>query len=803
VLGIGPFVAVFVVSVLTAGANAPDRISQSAAIAAWLAGDALRLIPTSVPVDWLVDLAFVSVTQVAIRPLAITALIVGVMIAWGRKYSKVLAGHDTQKRLLTAGALIIPAVIPAVALSWIFRGDVDWGHGSLALSGMMPWDALFAVVVLGVSFLVGLMAAPTVSRQSIAHWWVAAAARWSLLVLGLIVLVSLGASVYLFLSPDFAPATLNPEGGPFDGRALGEYVRVVFWVLALAPALLAMFSSAALSLQAEMALRNNDKVFFELFATESDGGPVAALVPADPFITAGFLLAVALAAVIAGAYASHRASLSPVTTKSILQVVVLSVVVAALGAGLLSSQLTAESPLRGTLFVHSSGQAALVSTAAIAVLGALVTGLVIVAGLPQVRTVVDAVFTRLTGKPPTSVVTRVGKKLIPWPQLGGIATIALATAVTLVAPTIFGSLERSVANQFTPRAALADFAQDIEVQDASGLKALLGNPENGNWLPDGALELAQPELGSPRTIEITDTNGRSWRAGELGALATIAWGNGSDEVSWDVSVDTEVSPYLRYARIPQQRVIAEPVEVVLSADSDLSTIPEAQISVNGERVRAGRYLAVPGQYDIRRDGVLLLAPFTASLTTRSDSETIEIPSVLSLPSGADEMMDTVIDEQSENCGSIFNPRCFDRDDIDRYEERISGSIPGNYYDRASSGLQDGGIECWQPDDRLISATEMERRVKCEQTVTSQTVYYDSRTIAEPVYSQRCARYGYSWWFGFYCTRYETYQSGTNYRTVRGGELATVKYRSEIPFFINVLGGLDDAGEFQIVDAAIE
>ena len=802
-LGLAPFILLFLVATVTADPGSNNRISDSAQIAAWFMSNSVALFPTNfISLEWLFDADFMLLTDIAIRPSLISIALIGMTWWWGRKYSSVLAELDLRQRILLILSLLLPIVAPAVAVSWIFAGTIELVRGDVVLSGLMPWDALFGLIMVGLGFLLGLMSGPAARSESTAKWWIESAKRFSLLLVAVLLLVSLGGAIYTALSPDFASAVEMSNNAPLYDRPFGEYARLFLWVLLMLPSLLALYSSAVLSLQAGFALRADDKLFFEMFSVPAESGVFASVIPRDYLFLAGAVVLIGLLALISGAVGARRARTFPVTANSVVQSTILSAVVGVVGFLLLRTDL-ALGDVRGSLFAHASQEALLVSAGVIFLAAILVTGLMVAGGLPAVRPVVTSLFTRLADQSASTVVTRSGKRIVQWPKLGGVAIMAAFTTIVLVAPAVIGSAERSLALQRTPMAAVSEFAGDLEVEDADGLKALFGSQAGATWLPDSALESAQPSVGGERSIELADLNGQDWQVGELGASATVNWLQGESDVAWDLGVETTIERQYRYLRVPSQSVIAEPVRIVLSQDRDLANVPEARLRVNNQAVRAGEYLGIPGNYRVERNGVLLLAPFSTHFGTSGNQVSLEIPSQLNLPAGADSELDDLIQARTDNCGTIFRPNCYEAQDIDQYQEIISGRTPSSYYDRSNSGLTDGGIKCWEPEDTLLSSSEMQRRVKCEQTVTSRTVYYDSRSIAEPVYSQRCARYSYSFWFGFYCSRYETYQSGTNYRTVRGGELATVNFRSEVPFYVTVSGSLDDAGEFQVSEATIE
>jgi hypothetical protein len=131
---------------------------------------------------------------------------------------------------------------------------------------------------------------------------------------------------------------------------------------------------------------------------------------------------------------------------------------------------------------------------------------------------------------------------------------------------------------------------------------------------------------------------------------------------------------------------------------------------------------------------------------------------------------------------------------------MSGQVPGSYYTSSDTGYIRGDVRCAAGKNEFLGLFEIAHVADCFQIVTSEETFYNSRQVAEPVYSTRCARYGYSWWWGLYCAQYEQYQSGTNYRTEVGSPISTVRYKSEVPFRVHVIAELGEDGAFTIKNA---
>jgi hypothetical protein len=205
---------------------------------------------------------------------------------------------------------------------------------------------------------------------------------------------------------------------------------------------------------------------------------------------------------------------------------------------------------------------------------------------------------------------------------------------------------------------------------------------------------------------------------------------------------------------------------------------------------------------VEREGIDLIAPFAQQFRVSEEEHAVYVPVDLELPNGADQELNRAAQDAAEGCGNVRRSSCFSSNDVYRAQKVTSGRTPGNFFAQESTSLEAAGLQCTPGEDILISTSEIIRRVECTQAVTYETKYWDSRRIAEPVYSRRCASWWYSWWFGSTCLRWETYQSGTNYLTVRGDLIDTVRYRSEMPIRVTIPAGLDDDGVFVVGDAEL-
>jgi len=198
----------------------------------------------------------------------------------------------------------------------------------------------------------------------------------------------------------------------------------------------------------------------------------------------------------------------------------------------------------------------------------------------------------------------------------------------------------------------------------------------------------------------------------------------------------------------------------------------------------------------------LIGGFEERVVVNSDSHSVAVSAELNLDGRDERALNRIGSDAAKSCGEVRRSSCFSSDDVYRAQRVTSGTTPSSSYARESTAFESGGLRCEPGEDIVLSTSEIVREFECTQIVRYETKYWNSRQIAEPVFSTRCASWWYSWWFGASCLRWERYQSGTNYRTVRGDLIATVRYQSDMPIRVSVPAALDDSGEFVIGEPTV-
>jgi len=786
----------FVVTVLTGllvGTKAGfSRLQEAVGWAALEMSNALRLQPAPTELDWVLSPSDNITTTLALRPSLLTFGLAVALFYFGRKYAPAMGAMSLRNGLTHLAALVGPLVLVTVGLSWLI---VDVG-------GMMPWDGLFAAVLLVLATGLGMVSGGFAHEDSYARWWLQAARTFTVIAGGLAVAVLLGGVVHGILTPDIATSTIGTGPGPLYGPEVVDFIALITLGLLFLPAIIFLTIDALLSGQGYAAFRANELIYLQLLSEPTDSSAWFSLTPKSLILWGLFLGALMLIGLIAGTRTAVTRDKYHAEAKSFVSLALLSLVFGLSLFAVLRVAVDSTPDLRGSLLLHGSLPHTLIT------MGLVTGGLLVitvatwVGGHHKVAPKISPFIPGLTAVSTKEIVPVTQRKRFSLPRTVGVAIVSMVAIITLIVPPGIGLVERTWATTLTPEAAVSELALAVEIKDGEQLTKLLPRAATTQWLPEKALERAQPMVGQQRKITVSNDFRVAWSPGELDATAVITWPSETGTIKWTVPMSSQVSERFIFMRQANFSPEPEPLVLQLSADSRLGNIPGAPISVNGEPVSPGSYSLIPGVYSVEREGIELIAPFSETFQVAAPEHAVYVPVELNLPSGADAQLTGAARDAAEACGDVRRSPCFSTDDVYRVQKVSSGRTPGKYYAKESTSLEAAGLKCEAGEDTLLSTSKIVRTVECVQGVTYETKYWDSRQIAEPVYSRRCANWWYSWWFGLTCLRWETYQSGTNYRTVRGNLIDTVRFRSDMPIRVSVPAGLDESGTFIISEPAL-
>ncbi len=757
--------------------------------------NALRVQPSPVELDGLLSAQANLATALSLRPTLITFALIFVMAVWGKKYGEHVSSVDLKKRLFYVGAIALPTVAVVTGLSWLVPDSL----------GMMPWDGLFALLVLGLGFSLGLILGGYANDKSAALWWFSSMRVFSLLVVSVGVAVIIGGVTHGILTPDLAAATGNFAPGPFAEASFADIAIFAVAVLLFLPTLLFVAADVFLAGQGYAALRENSLVYLQVLSQPGELSPPIAFTPQSAILSGLFVLFIILAAIASGTITAMNRDTRLTGTRWLVQFAIFNVIFGLALFGLIRVSVESVPRLRGTFFIHTSVTQSLVLLALMALAALLVSVAMWVGGhhlvAPRIARFLPGVSSPVA--PESTEIVPVGRRSpVLNPRALGFSLIAVTAIITLIIPPGLGAVERQWAQSLTPEKVLSDAALAMEIRDGKGLTELMPLAPGTNWVPLKALEEAQPMVGQRRQIDVTNSLGRPWKTGQLDPKGKVAWPVSGGSIIWRVDIDSDVENKFVFLRRASFTPDLAPITLDLSLTGQLGDIPGVPVRINGQVIAPGKYSLIPGAYTIERDEIGLIGGFEERVVVNSDNHSVAVSAALNLNDPEEKALNRMGSDTAESCGEVRRSSCFSSDDVYRAQRVTSGTTPSSSYARESTAFESGGLRCEPGEDILLSTTEIVREFECTQIVRYETKYWNSRQIAEPVFSTRCASWWYSWWFGATCLRWERYQSGTNYRTVRGDLIATVRYQSDMPIRVSVPAALDDSGEFVIGEPTV-
>ena len=785
-------IAATVMGLIASSGRGADLLMNAVGWATATLSNALRVQPVSSDYSWLLSSEANLTTSLGVRPTLITLGLVAVMALFGRQYAKHLGPLGPRERLIRLAALTAPVVAVAVGLSWLVPGAV----------GMAPWDALFGVAVLAVGLGLGLIIGGMAHDNSPARWWLRAMGTLLLLVLAVGGAVIIGGVIHGLLSPDVAVSTATRGAGPFAGFSLGDFVVFAVTTALILPTVLVVAVDAFVTGQGYAALRDNNFIYLQALSEPAGDSQLFVFTTQGVILSALFLAFLAVAATISGAHAASRLAVTVAGHRWFIQLAILTSIAALVTFALVRVPVEQTASLRGSFFITPSLTATVVSLVLMVVVALAIAFLFWLGGHRDVAPRLAAFIPRLPTPASTELVAASTTPRLSLRHGLAYSLVAVTAIITMVIPSGLGFADRQWALTHTPEKVVSELALAMEIRDGAALTELMPLAPGTTWLPLDVLESAQPIIGQRRNVTITNDNGQPWTLGELDASGNVAWPVSGGTISWSIPVDSDVDQRFVFLRQANYVPVLEPITLSVAVDERFGTIDGAPLRINGVVVTPGEYSLIPGDYTVARDAVDLIAGFSQRIVVNQSSHEVAVPAELNLPTNGERDLLTAALDAAESCGSVRRSECFSSDDVYQTQQIQSGRVPSQFYASESTSFEDGGLRCEEGDIEMLSTREIVRELVCTQIVRYETKYWDSRQIAEPVFSTRCASWWYSWWFGATCLRWERYQSGTNYRTVRGDLIDTVRYQSDMPIRVAVPAGLNEANEFVIGEAVI-
>lgn len=808
-LALGAVGVTFLAGYAVSAGTGFDRAMRSLEVAAWLLGDALGFELSALSFDWILGAESQVTSTLGFRPLLLTIVLLFVVFRFARRMTAALAGSKRVNLVAHIVFFSTPLLVAITGLRILSAESLVFRGSNISVAAWTIFDFAFALGLVSITAAAGVLLGSQNLASSAVGWVYIALKQGA----GFFMIVLAGLLTSLAIYTAIAPTFLNSIDvatavRPFLGYGVQDYLVLYLFALAFFPAMLVGYLSLVVAGRAGIYIQRDDSLILEVLQPSAAYVPSAweALFPGDYLFGSLFVLFLAISGMISGASVLNQTGIGPTNARGMLKVALVTTSLVVLLAAVTSSAVFAgKGSWTPAVLFYASGAELYVSLLAAFIVGLVLSASIIAGSRPVLwQFIVRALPRTIVGT--RAVREETNRKIFVIPRLAGIVLLSLISVV-FIAPVGIASAERVLASEATPEQTASQWADDFESGAVSELSGLFSESLESHltWLPSSVIDEARPSPRASRNLTVRNLSGALWKAGELDAVAKLQWSGEGGDVSWDVPVGGDVKRIWRYVRSVEYTADVVPVVVTFGqqtvADEALNSLP---VRVNGENVNPGSYLSVPGTYSFARDGIGFLAPFSSVASSSADELLlIAVPADLALPEGATSMLEQHIDKLQEACGGLRSSRCIEFDDISRYMVLESGWVPGKFFSSSETGYIRGNVRCAPGDSKLLGLFEIAHVADCIQVVTSEETYYDSRQIAEPVYSTRCARYSYSWWWGLYCAQYENYQSSTNYRTVVGSPISTVRHRSEVPFSIHVNAGLEEDGTFTVNNAEVQ
>jgi len=785
-------------------------------------------------VDVLLGIEIQSSIVVLAVPTLLTILVATIFVLFSKRMALSVANHRgfavVLSSLILGLTLLFLNYLLSFATNRYARFPVDSDFSGFFVDLLLPGNAF---VIFGVAFIPAFLGGifVTYSKSTIVRglsWYLTTLRGFfvSFLLAGLVVLVTL--VFYRVLSVDFV--TVRPVG--FETETDGGIVATVLVLLLLyLPTLLAniLWLSSGSVLEVELDSVNNLGLLDDLISVDLGLGWGVLF---EPFSLWQHNRMVAVAAIIvllgvalfAGSVSSHIRQFRLKSFWPLPLFLILGVLVALLVRRLSSTSVIAEvktvappdasedvSSLISNLGLGSvsvsfgvSEFSAIVFSSAV-LLVAFVGALYLREWLPNVfpRFAHVISMNRHTLEPEVGAsITQKWSGRIVLIGLLGVALLFLALATA----------ERIYAQIDSPNRHTQDVVAKLVEGSLGDVKSVFAEDSSIEWLPDEVLTVARIQPSGDAGWEITNLQGANWQVGELVAESTVTVpGEGGLIVTLPMVGEVRDYP-LGFSRASYTGAITPPI-IDVEIPEILKDSGVTEVTLNGVSIPPGRYLAIPGLYEIGTEKKGIVSA-TRSLEKVVKGEiSLRFEPRAELPSATNLELNERLVAGLDFCSEIDSDGksdCFSIEEGNKDAESLEGPPPVDFFDFVTANDYAISLDgCEDSEDTLVSAFTLVRSQTCEWQIDATRTYYDTRMLSTPVYSTGTRSYweprcnwvsdGYysdgwwdwngsdwiwndyvwndtSYWSGCYQQENYEYQSGTRTSEVRGNEIFSSIFR---------------------------
>ena len=426
----------------------------------------------------------------------------------------------------------------------------------------------------------------------------------------------------------------------------------------------------------------------------------------------------------------------------------------------------------------------------------------------------------------------------PGARLFGIVAIS-ALLLVAATPIAASSTNRISALVDGPVQVGENVSKTLTSAKIKDLKDFL-NPKGSSafkWLSAKVLEAAQPSDGYSSKIVVTNGLDKPWEPGNLDATIVIELEKDGKTISKTIETSStlETNGLLNHVKyVP----VISPTTVEVALSKFLKGQKDLEITLNGEKVKPGKYFAIPGVYKTKAAGYKLVAATESTIYVENESQLVKIGYKVALPEGGAAKLDKAIQTKAAKClkvSSAGKGDCVTKNEITKDAVAVSTEVaPSEYFDYRDYNFKSGGIKCSSEGrkDTLVSNTKEESKSDCQTQITFSRDYYAAAEKQVPKYISfeacrggdvapnglsasyfmyndlyeedvyRDSAGGYWWGSDIYyddCAYTETrkVQDGTETQIVRGAKISTIKMGSTVSKTLKVKGTLLENGDFKV------
>jgi hypothetical protein len=688
--------------------------------------------------------------------------------------------------------------------------------GVVELAPMPLTSILWAFFVVSIPAWLGSLRSGNRKASSAWRWSFAAVRTFGIFYLTLMGVVGIVSFGYFVTAPSFASSLPLPSTEIVPGPNGWVTLLVVVGILLFLPTL--VFNFFAIAIGAEYAYQIDYLGLDVLSLVEgmdwlsqisivTSFGPVSALSIGGIIAFVVILAAVVLSSLISGAAATGKASFNLEFRRDL---VVGLVVVFFVGFTLRSiTQITgvwtnlgvqSHDASDGSLPLQEGSISVGITTASLAFVLALIT-LFLVVGGGRSASFIHQSFPRLVSSlSGRTLDSGVDRELLPM-FFGKLVTVIVTLAILI--PIGVAATERTWAAIDGPRSKFEVVRSLIETGELETVKEFFipNSEDKANWLPDAVLESARPTEASRQSLEVTNFWDNPWQVGQLDALGKLAWKLPSGVVELKLETEAKVSEHLRFIHHVNYTATTERFKLNVSLGEFMTAAKRSELSVNGVKVPAGSYDAIPGVYEVRSPGFQLIAPSESVFVTKESDMTFMAKEEPLVPISAGKILDKEINRLAQICDNfetLNTARCFTFEQIFESRKPIGPAPAENYFAIKTGEFKVLKTTCsGLAKDELLSASSVIRTDTCNTDMTFEATFYESKIKVSDVF--RTQTYNACPGLSIPCTRSRQVKAGTKETEVIGDRIGRGTMESSVPFQVKAMGTLRNDGSFEIID----